>query len=249
MQDFWKLRISVVNHDPASTLENPIRKIDDINDSRSNLVNFNDGVDHPVPVPDKINVSDSTDALKSNNVLWNQLDSWASQYKADAEFWGIGSNPIFTVLQDSNGNIKKVDVNEDEILKRNLIEPSTYNLKESEHLKQVQDRISYAKVLAKEMEIGKTVLPPNTSVAKFVISDVKLGFRETIESEHVAREIEKESEKNNRGRSRKSRWCAQHEQATLLSISGDDKSYPAAVSASDSGFPAGIIVDSSLQLA
>ncbi|KAL4582022.1 hypothetical protein LXL04_006559 [Taraxacum kok-saghyz] len=53
------------------------------------------------------------------------------------------------------------------------------------------------------------------------------------------REIEKESEKNNRGRSRKSRWCAQHEQATLLSISGDDKSYPAAVSASDSGFPAG----------
>ncbi|KAL4566999.1 hypothetical protein LXL04_022569 [Taraxacum kok-saghyz] len=171
-----------VNHDRASTLENPIRKIDDINDSRSNLVNFNDGVDHPVPVPDKINVSDSTDALKSNNVLWNQLDSWASQYKADAEFWGIGSNPIFTVLQDSNGNIKKVDVNEDEILKRNQIEPSTYNLKESEHLKQVQDKISHAKVLAKEMEIGKTVLPPNTSVAKFVISDVKLGFRETIQN-------------------------------------------------------------------
>ncbi|CAI9278109.1 unnamed protein product [Lactuca saligna] len=171
-----------INHDPSSKLEHPVRKFDDINDSVSNLVNFNDDVDYPVSVPDNSKVSDSTDALKSNNVLWDQLDSWASQYKADTEFWGIGSNPIFTVLQDSTGKIEKVDVNEDEILRRNQIEPSIYKLKEVEHVKQVQDKISHAKFLAKEMEIGKTVLPPNSSVAKFVNSGEKSGFLGTIQS-------------------------------------------------------------------
>ncbi|KAI3701296.1 hypothetical protein L2E82_45950 [Cichorium intybus] len=171
-----------ISHDLSSTLENPVRKIDDINDSLSNLGISNDDIDYSVSIPDKSKIPDSTDALKSNNALWNQLDSWANQYKADAEFWGIGSNPIFTILQDSNGKIEKVDVNEDEILRRNQIEPSIYNLKEVEHAKEVQDKISHAKFLAKEMEIGKTVLPLNSSVAKFVISDRKSGFRDTIQS-------------------------------------------------------------------
>lgn len=159
-----------INHDLTSTPQNPLRKIDD---SLSNLGNVND---------DNGKLSDGLDASKSNNVLWNQLERWANQYKADAEFWGIGSNPIFTVRQDSNGRVEKVDVNEDEILRRIRMKPSMYNLKEVEQVKQVQDKISHAKFLAKEMEIGKNVLPPNSSVAKFVNSFGKSGFRDTIRS-------------------------------------------------------------------
>ncbi|KAI3693459.1 hypothetical protein L6452_33294 [Arctium lappa] len=62
------------------------------------------------------------------------------------------------------------------------MKPSMYNLKEVEHVKQVQDKVSHAKFLAKEMETGKSVLPPNSSVVKFVNSFGKSGFRDTIRS-------------------------------------------------------------------
>ncbi|KVH91064.1 uncharacterized protein LOC112529136 [Cynara cardunculus var. scolymus] len=171
-----------INHDLASIPENPLPKIDDIDNSLSNLRILNDDIDYSESTLDYGKVSDGIDASKSKNVLWNQLESWADQYKADTQFWGIGSNPIFTVFQDSNGKVEKVDVNEDEILRRIQINPSMYNLKEVDHVKQVQDKISHAKFLAKEMEIGKNVLPPNSSVAKFVNSFGKSGFRDTIRS-------------------------------------------------------------------
>ncbi|KAJ9556133.1 hypothetical protein OSB04_010747 [Centaurea solstitialis] len=144
-------QVRIINHP-----QNPLPKIDNFNDSISNLGNFDDEIDSNL---DNGKVSDVViDASKSNNVMWNQLESWANQYKADIEFW------------DSNGKVEKVDVNEEEILKRSRITPSMYNLKEVEHVKQVQHKISHAKFLAQEMEIGRNVIPLNSSVAKFVDS-------------------------------------------------------------------------------
>ncbi|OMO64281.1 hypothetical protein CCACVL1_21888 [Corchorus capsularis] len=100
------------------------------------------------------------------SVLLTKLDSWIDQYKKDADFWGVGSGPIFTVLQDSEGNVKGVTVNEDEILKR----------LEFEDLEKVNSRVLYAKNLARQMELGDNVIPKNSSVAKFVVSGKESGL-------------------------------------------------------------------------
>ncbi|MCD7459638.1 hypothetical protein HAX54_041483 [Datura stramonium] len=102
------------------------------------------------------------------SVLWNKLESWVEQYKKDTEFWGIGTGPIFTVYQDSEGKVNRVVVNEDEILKRSRIDPTLYRSATFEEHEDVKAKISLAEVLAREMESGKNLLPKNSSVAKFI---------------------------------------------------------------------------------
>lgn len=104
------------------------------------------------------------------SVLWNKLESWVEQYRKDTEFWGIGTAPIFTVFQDSEGIVKRVVVNGDEILKRSRIDPTLYRNATIEEHEDVKAKISLAEVLAREMESGKNLLPMNSSVAKFVVS-------------------------------------------------------------------------------
>ncbi|KAF3659159.1 putative E3 ubiquitin-protein ligase SINAT5-like [Capsicum annuum] len=104
------------------------------------------------------------------SVLWNKLESWVEQYKKDTEFWGIGTAPIFTVFQDSEGKVERVVVNEDEILNRSRIDPTLYRKGLIEEDEDVKEKISLAVVLAREMESGKDLLPKNSSVAKFVVS-------------------------------------------------------------------------------
>jgi len=94
--------------------------------------------------------------LLGENVLLNKLDNWVDQYKEDIDFWGIGSAPIFTVYQDSFGGVKRVLVDEDEILKR-----VSGN--------EIEDKILEAKKLAREMENGENVIARNSSVAKFIV--------------------------------------------------------------------------------
>ncbi|GAB4861589.1 hypothetical protein Ancab_036782 [Ancistrocladus abbreviatus] len=107
----------------------------------------------------------------------NELESWVEQYKRDVDFWGIGSSPIFTVYQNLNGNVERVVVHEDEILRRSGIEPSYYKGERVlEDFTQGNSKISRAKVLARQMESGKTVLPKNSSVANFVISGENSRF-------------------------------------------------------------------------
>ncbi|KAL8062901.1 hypothetical protein ABFS82_02G175400 [Erythranthe guttata] len=102
------------------------------------------------------------------SVMWNKLESWVDQYKKDSEFWGIGSGPIFTVFQDSEGKVERVVVNEDEILRRTRVDPQSSN--ESEDLSEFNFKTSFAKDLAREMESGSNVIPKNSSVAKFLPS-------------------------------------------------------------------------------
>ncbi|KAK4418510.1 hypothetical protein Salat_2263800 [Sesamum alatum] len=112
------------------------------------------------------------------SVMWNKLESWVEQHKKDMEFWGIGSGPIFTIFQDSEGKVERVVVDEDEILRRSRVDPRLDN--EAEDLAQVNYKISFAKDLAREMENGSNVIPKNSSVAKFLVSGGESRLMETI---------------------------------------------------------------------
>uniref|UniRef100_A0A7N0UK75 Uncharacterized protein n=1 Tax=Kalanchoe fedtschenkoi TaxID=63787 RepID=A0A7N0UK75_KALFE len=100
--------------------------------------------------------------LVKKSALLSKLESWAEQYKKDVESWGIGSRPIFTVFEDLGGNVEKVSVDEDEIRARGGFE---------EDLKEVNLRILHARLLANELESGKSVILRNSTVTKFVVSD------------------------------------------------------------------------------
>ncbi|GFY92369.1 protein with RING/U-box and TRAF-like domain [Actinidia rufa] len=141
-------------------------------------LNSNYGVNEGVVSSD--NVEESESKLLVDSVLRDKLGNWADQYETDSAFWGIGFSPIFTVFQDSESNVKRVVVNEDEILKRSGIEPELYKKSGLEDLTKVDSKISHAKFLAGEMERGNYVFPKNSSVTKFVVSGRQWGFVNSI---------------------------------------------------------------------
>ncbi|XP_074279670.1 uncharacterized protein LOC141604972 [Silene latifolia] len=117
--------------------------------------------------------------MLGESVLFDKLEGWVELYKKDTEFWGIGSNPIFIVLQDSSsGKVDKVLVDEDEILRRNGVDPLYFRKVGDldEEFSEVKGKISHARLLAKEVESGKDVISRNSSVARFVVSGVGEGL-------------------------------------------------------------------------
>ncbi|KAL2336211.1 hypothetical protein Fmac_010657 [Flemingia macrophylla] len=108
--------------------------------------------------------------LLSESVLWNKLENWVDQYKKDIEYWGVGSGPVFTVFQDSCGGVKRVFVDEEEILKRSRVRKDVIG-----DFPEVRNKIQRAKDMAREMESGNNVIARNSSVAKFVGEGVKEG--------------------------------------------------------------------------
>lgn len=124
---------------------------------------------------EKVRIENAKSKLLGESVLMNKLENWVDQYKKDIEDWGIGSGPIFTVYQDSSGNVKEVSVDEGEILRRNQVEQG-----EIEEFPEVNNKILSAKSIAREMENGNNVIPKNSSVAKFVVQGKETGFLNTI---------------------------------------------------------------------
>ncbi|KAI5345813.1 PREDICTED: LOC109709874 isoform [Prunus dulcis] len=154
--------------------ESPLEKVnyDGVKESE-----FSNGV-----VADDSSVAETSSVKEPNakslgdSVLLSKLDSWMEQYKRDTEYWGIGSGHIFTVNQDSDGNVKVVSVNEDEILRRSRVERL-----ELEDSAEVNLKILQAESLAREMESGKNVIARNSSVAKFVVEGEDSGFMKGIQ--------------------------------------------------------------------
>ncbi|RZR76898.1 hypothetical protein BHM03_00001798 [Ensete ventricosum] len=125
----------------------------------------------------------SGDSSEKKSVLWDKLESWVDQYKADSEFWGVGTGPIFMIYQDSDRKIVRVLVNEDEIIKRNQIRASFLEEEEVvEGATDVNAKIFRAKLIAKMIEGGEYALPRNSSVVKFVVEGKKLSFADGIHS-------------------------------------------------------------------
>ncbi|KAG5221639.1 Embryo defective [Salix suchowensis] len=103
-----------------------------------------------------------------DSVMLSKLDKWVDQCSKDTAFWGTGYDPIFTVFHDLEGNVKRVLVNEDEILKR-----SGNEKREVRDLTEENSKILYAKALAREMERGGHAIPRNSTVAKFVVDGAR----------------------------------------------------------------------------
>ncbi|KAM7476532.1 hypothetical protein LguiB_023775 [Lonicera macranthoides] len=170
-----QVRDSPVIYNPSPNFENPVDKFDkDSNLDNGGLKEVN--VESNSGVGKDIVESDSLKKLKGDSVMLNQLESWVDQYKADSEFWGVGSGPIFTVFQDSDGKVERVVVNEDEILRRSGVEPLLYKKSGLQDFKKVDSKISHARFVARETEIGNHVFK-NSSVAKFVVN---LGEQSTF---------------------------------------------------------------------
>ncbi|CAH8368470.1 unnamed protein product [Eruca vesicaria subsp. sativa] len=103
----------------------------------------------------------SKDKIFPDSNLLNELEDWVARYKKEAEYWGIGSDPIFTVYKDSLGKVERVDVDEDEVFSRRS---------SLEGLESVRDKVVYAKELAERMENGEDVIHKDSSLVKFVSS-------------------------------------------------------------------------------
>jgi len=174
-----------VRENPPEIID-PIHHFVDSEASESNLDSTGLEQGSGVMVTDEIDSASSS--LKDSNrlgesVLWTKLDGWVEQYKKDIEFWGIGSSPIFTVFRDSSGDVERVMVDEEEILRRSGVEPLYFREgTESEDFGEVKSKIAHAMFLAKEMESGKDVIPKNSSVVKFVSNSETSGFVSRIMS-------------------------------------------------------------------
>ncbi|KAJ8748515.1 hypothetical protein K2173_003414 [Erythroxylum novogranatense] len=136
---------------------------------------FDVGVDRGLVELDDVNGWKPKSKKMGESVPLRKLENWVDRYKNDSAYWGIGSNPIFTVFHDVEGNVKKVVINEDEILKRSRVEKS-----ESEDSKEIHPKVLHAKALAAEMEKTGNGIPRNSSVAKFVVFSEEPGFFSTI---------------------------------------------------------------------
>ncbi|KAE7999358.1 hypothetical protein FH972_003798 [Carpinus fangiana] len=179
--DYQQVRNNPITYKPSSDFHKPSVGLDDsgIKDD----LNFGGakerGTDHG-GVVDRVE-NGGREEFKSKrlseSVLWNKLENWADQYKKDIEDWGIGSGPIFTVIEDSEGNVKWVSVDEHEISRRSRVDR-----RELEDSAEVNLKILRAESLAREMESGKNVLPKNSSVAKFVVQGAESGFVKAVRS-------------------------------------------------------------------
>lgn len=107
-----------------------------------------------------VELSRKDEILPDSNLL-NELEDWVTRYKKEAEYWGIGSNPIFTVYQDSSEDVERVEVDEEEVLRRGS---------SREDVESVRDKVLYAKKLAQQMENGESVIRKDSSLVKFVSS-------------------------------------------------------------------------------
>nr|CAD1839252.1 unnamed protein product [Ananas comosus var. bracteatus] len=116
-----------------------------------------------------------------DSVLWDKLENWINQYKDDSEYWGIGTGPIFTVYKDSDANVTRVVVNEEEIVKRSRIGAWSFESKRAgEEFAGVNSKLSCAKVIAKDIESGKYMLPKSSSIFKYVVEGKNSSFAEGL---------------------------------------------------------------------
>lgn len=171
-----QVRHNPISNNPHSDFQNPSSSLNDTESFRENL-NYDS-------VKENHTAEESKSKVLGESVLLNELENWVDQYRKDAEYWGIGSGPIFTIIEDSDGNVERVVVGENEILRRS-------GHGELEDLSQVNLKISYAKSLAREMESGKNVIPRNSSIAKFVVSGEKSGIVNVIRNVTLPPELSK----------------------------------------------------------
>ncbi|XP_077227738.1 embryo defective 1703 [Tasmannia lanceolata] len=143
---------------------------------QNNNFELNSNYENPIETSFRASGSDIVEGdsvekskVLGESVLWSKLENWVDQYKNDSAYWGVGSSPIFTVYQDLGGNVDKVLVNEDEIIRRSHVDPWAFKRQElREEFDDVYSKISRAKLIAREIETKEYKFPRNSTIAKFV---------------------------------------------------------------------------------
>ncbi|CAN6444745.1 unnamed protein product [Victoria cruziana] len=105
----------------------------------------------------------------SMSALVSKLEDWASQYKEDVEYWGIGSSPIFTVYHDSDGNIQEITVDEAEILERHKFQSPSTSV--SDGFSGVYQKILRARSIARDIKAGNHRISKNSSIMQFTVKE------------------------------------------------------------------------------
>ncbi|PKA47280.1 hypothetical protein AXF42_Ash017225 [Apostasia shenzhenica] len=169
-----QVRILTEASEPVHRLQNSRQKE---HESNGHGLGFDfDGKKEAAGSEDHKNIS-----VSGNSALWDRLENWADRYKEESEFWGIGTSPIFTIYQDSDGNVIRVSVNEDEIVKRNRIHAWLLkDKKDIDEFKDANSKISRARLIAKDIEVGKCIMPKSSSIVKFVVEGKKSPFINVI---------------------------------------------------------------------
>ncbi|KAJ0964909.1 hypothetical protein J5N97_026047 [Dioscorea zingiberensis] len=127
--------------------------------------------------------SENVEFSGNNSALWDRLENWVEIYNKDSEFWGIGSGPIFTVYRDSEGNVSRVSVSEEEIIRRSQVRALSFEKKQvMEEFSDLKSKIACAERIAKEIETGAYVLPKNSSIAKFVVEGKQTSLVQGLRS-------------------------------------------------------------------
>lgn len=169
-----------MRHDPfPNNPHSDFRNTSSTNDSENSRENLNHS-----SVKENNRGEEMKSEVLRHSVLLDELENWVDQYRKDTAYWGIGSGPIFTISVDSNGNVERVVVHEDEILTRS-------GHRELDDLTEVNMKISHAKSLAREMESGKNVIPRNSSVAKLVVSGEPLRIMNEIHNATLPSDLPK----------------------------------------------------------
>ncbi|KAJ6799464.1 uncharacterized protein M6B38_206890 [Iris pallida] len=110
---------------------------------------------------------EETEERSSLSPLWDRLENWVDMYKEESELWGLGFRPIFTIYQDSDENVVRVFVDEEEIVRRSRVKAWSFEEREgAAEFEDVGAKISRARAIAEEIEKGEYSIPRNSSIAK-----------------------------------------------------------------------------------
>lgn len=115
---------------------------------------------------------EESEERSSLSPLWDRLENWVDMYKEESELWGLGFRPIFTIYQDSDENVVRVFVDEEEIVRRSRVKAWSFEEREgAEEFEDVGAKISRARAIAEEIEKGEYSIPRNSSIAKIEKGD------------------------------------------------------------------------------
>ncbi|GLJ18588.1 hypothetical protein SUGI_0330990 [Cryptomeria japonica] len=118
--------------------------------------------------PERLDAEEKRKYEDVGRKLWDDLEKLKLQLDKDAEEWGVGTDRIFHIYENGDGEVQRVDVNDDAILRRCGIQPLAFQFAEEEAKSLANHRLNRARVVAKEIESGVFSPPRNSTVFRFV---------------------------------------------------------------------------------
>ncbi|CAK9863838.1 unnamed protein product [Sphagnum jensenii] len=120
------------------------------------------------------------DLKSKGGKAWNNFIQWHVLYRNDIATWGVGTNPIFFLEENSDGSLK-VSIDDAEIERRSGIGPFFAKDGDSETNALFAERTAQAQKLAEDIEAGLVKPSKASSIFKWQSSqDVITGPKEAL---------------------------------------------------------------------